>query len=198
MDRDDVHDHGSSHISETVRQLKAKTPHLLVEVLTPTSGRRRAGQRSSWVSTFSQRRDRRAPDAARPRPARGTTRPWTHPAAKAANPGLVPVVDHARLGETDDEIPALRDLRSNDVDVATGGQFPQPTSGTSRSRLHGRPAPRPLARRGPGPGLPSRGERPLAVVVPRGRLFVKNVPRGEAASCGRRRATCGGGGVDRG
>ena len=30
VDRDDVHDHGSSDISETVRQLKAKTPHLLV------------------------------------------------------------------------------------------------------------------------------------------------------------------------
>ena len=38
VDRDDVHDHGSSHISETVRQLKAKTPHLLVEVLTPDFG----------------------------------------------------------------------------------------------------------------------------------------------------------------
>ena len=35
VDRDDVDDHGSSHISETVRQLKLKTPHLLVEVLTP-------------------------------------------------------------------------------------------------------------------------------------------------------------------
>ena len=38
VDRDDVHDHGSSHISETVRQLKLKTPHLLVEVLTPDFG----------------------------------------------------------------------------------------------------------------------------------------------------------------
>ena len=38
VDRDDVYDHGSSHISETVRQRKAKTPHLLVEGLTPDFG----------------------------------------------------------------------------------------------------------------------------------------------------------------
>ena len=38
VDRDDVFDHGSSHIAETVRQLKGHNPDILVEVLSPDFG----------------------------------------------------------------------------------------------------------------------------------------------------------------
>ena len=35
VDRDDVADQGASHIARTIRELKARKPGLLVEVLTP-------------------------------------------------------------------------------------------------------------------------------------------------------------------
>ena len=134
VDRDDVHDHGSSHISETVRQLKLKTPHLLVEVLTPDFGgvvERVNEVALSGLDVFAHNVEtvERLTPRVRDRRAGYQQTMNVLQAAKAANPALVTKSSiMLGLGETDDEIlQTLRDLRKHGVDVVTFGQYLQPT-----------------------------------------------------------------------
>ena len=197
VDRDDVHDHGSSHISETVRQLKAKTPHLLVEVLTPDFGgvvERVNEVALSGLDVFAHNVEtvERLTPRVRDRRAGYHQTMSVLQAAKAANPALVTKSSiMLGLGETDDEIlQTLRDLRQHGVDVVTFGQYLQPTKRhlkvadyvTPEAFDRWRDAAQAL-------GFLYVASGPL---VRAGASFVRFVPRR------RRLPTCGGGGVDRG
>lgn len=134
VDRDDVHDHGAGHICETVKELKLKTPHLLVEVLTPDFGgelKRVHAVAHSGLDVFAHNIEtvERLTPRVRDRRAGYRQTLAVLQAAKEANPVLVTKSSiMLGLGETDDEIlQTLRDLRSHGVDVVTFGQYLQPT-----------------------------------------------------------------------
>ncbi|EGB06409.1 hypothetical protein AURANDRAFT_29425 [Aureococcus anophagefferens] len=133
VDRDDVHDHGSGHIAETVKELKLANENLLVEVLSPDFGGDLARVETvahSGLNVFAHNietverltplvRDRRAGY-------RQTLDVLRH--AKASAGVLTKTSIMLGFGEADDEIRAtLADLRAAGVDVVTFGQYLQPT-----------------------------------------------------------------------
>jgi len=134
VDRDDLPDQGAGHIAQTIRLLKKKQPNLLVECLTPDF----QGQ-SSLVDTVAssgldvyahnvetvERLQRRVRDHR----AGYAQSMGVLSYAKEVSPSLVTKTSlMLGVGETDDEVMAtLRDLRSNNVDVVTFGQYLQPT-----------------------------------------------------------------------
>ncbi|KAH8093510.1 lipoate synthase [Aureococcus anophagefferens] len=133
VDRDDVHDHGSGHIAETVKELKLANENLLVEVLSPDFGGDLARVETvahSGLNVFAHNietverltplvRDRRAGY-------RQTLDVLRH--AKASAGVLTKTSIMLGFGEADDEIRAtLADLRDAGVDVVTFGQYLQPT-----------------------------------------------------------------------
>lgn len=138
VDRDDVDDRGAGHFAATIRALKARLPESSVEVLTPDF----LGVEEQALATVI---------GARPevfnhnietvrrlhRRMRG---------AKASYDGALSLLRRAKeiadypvltksgiivgLGETNAEVvETLVDLRANDVDVVTIGQYLQPSSG---------------------------------------------------------------------
>jgi len=138
VDRDDLDDQGSDHFRKVVMRLKrvntAKGKDLIVEALTPdfcgeldlvanvaTSGLDVYAHNVETVERLTPRvRDRRAGYAQ-------SMGVLAH--VKVANPDVLTKTSiMLGLGETDDEIMAtLRDLRENDVDVVTFGQYLQPS-----------------------------------------------------------------------
>jgi lipoyl synthase len=137
VDRDDLDDRGAGHFAATIRALKAKLPACSVEVLTPDF----LGVEEQALQTVI---------GARPevfnhnietvrrlhRRMRG---------AKASYDGALRLLRRAKdiadyqvltksgiivgLGETNDEVvDTMRDLRANDVDVVTIGQYLQPSA----------------------------------------------------------------------
>ncbi len=155
VDRDDLQDQGSEHFAEVVRKLKQlnncddglaeesndgtkmlekKQKNLIVEALTPdfrgvlplitnvaTSGLDVYAHNVETVERLTPRvRDRRA----------GYTQSLNVLAhVKTVAPHILTKTSiMLGLGETDDEVrTTLRDLRENDVDVVTFGQYLQPT-----------------------------------------------------------------------
>ena len=146
VDRDDLEDQGSEHFAEVVRKLKQlnntesennekKTKkNLIVEALTPdfrgvlplitnvaTSGLDVYAHNVETVERLTPRvRDRRA----------GYTQSMNVLAhVKSVAPHVLTKTSiMLGLGETDDEVrTTLRDLRNNDVDVVTFGQYLQPS-----------------------------------------------------------------------
>jgi len=138
VDRDDIEDRGAGHFAATIRALKARLPESSVEVLTPDF----LGVEEEALATVI---------GARPevfnhnietvrrlhRRMRG---------AKASYDGALALLRRAKeiadypvltksgiivgLGETNDEVvETMRDLRDNNVDVVTIGQYLQPSSG---------------------------------------------------------------------
>ena len=138
VDRDDIEDRGAGHFAATIRALKARLPDSSVEVLTPDF----LGVEEEALATVI---------GARPevfnhnietvrrlhRRMRG---------AKASYDGALALLRRAKeiadypvltksgiivgLGETNDEVvETMRDLRDNNVDVVTIGQYLQPSSG---------------------------------------------------------------------
>src|SRR6185437_3132234 len=101
VNRDDLEDGGSRHFAETVREVRRALPEARVEVLTPDfCGDLKAVQRSLDVLRF----------------ARQTSESLT-------KSGLM-----VGLGETADEVESLlRELHGHGTDVATIGQYLQPT-----------------------------------------------------------------------
>lgn len=133
VDRDDLPDQGSHHIAETVRQLKAKNPSLLVEALVPDfQGDLECVERvaKSGLNVFAHNvetverlqkhvRDRRAGWEQ-------SLKVLAH--AKKAGAHLTKTSLMLGLGEQPEDIQAaLEALRANNVDVVTFGQYMRPS-----------------------------------------------------------------------
>ncbi|KAI8454432.1 lipoyl synthase [Phakopsora pachyrhizi] len=137
VDRDDLFDGGASHIAETIRRVKLKAPHILIEALTPDFAGPNQRSSASIVSNsgldvFAHNletverltptvRDRRA----KFRQSLDTLR-W----AKESGPdGLITKTSlMLGVGEEDHEVMhTLKELRKNSVDVVTFGQYMRPT-----------------------------------------------------------------------
>ncbi len=134
VDRDDLPDGGAAHFAATVREIKAQRPDMLVEALIPDfQGDLEAVRRvvESGVDVLDHNvetverlqgtvRDRRANYAQSLAVLRG---------AKTMREGLFTKSSiMLGLGETRDEIlQTMRDLRANDVDILTLGQYLRPS-----------------------------------------------------------------------
>ncbi|KAJ3201842.1 hypothetical protein HDU67_001017 [Dinochytrium kinnereticum] len=134
VDRDDLPDNGSAHFAQTVREIKERSPHILVECLTgdfngvlsdvehvALSGLDVYAHNIETVENLqSVVRDRRA----------GFKKSLSVlERAKSVRPDVITKTSMMLgLGELDSEVlQALKDLRAIDVDVVTFGQYMQPT-----------------------------------------------------------------------
>ncbi len=133
VNRDDLPDGGSAHFAETVRQVRQALPDARVEVLTPDfNGDRDAVARvlDAGPHVFNHNMEtiprlyRRVRPQAKYRQSLDVLR-----FARQHRPDVMTKSGFmAGLGETPDEVEQLlRDLREQDVDVATIGQYLQPT-----------------------------------------------------------------------
>lgn len=134
VDRDDVADFGSSHIAETISEIKKRKPEMFVECLAPDfKGNRVFIEKvaNSGVDVYAHNietvekltpfvRDRRAGYQQSLECLRIT---------KEINPNLITKSSiMLGLGETDEEVfKTLKDLRGSGVDCVTLGQYMQPT-----------------------------------------------------------------------
>ncbi len=134
VDRDDLPDGGADHFAKTVREIKARRPDMLVEALIPDFQGDLDAVRAvvdSGVDVLDHNvetverlqgtvRDRRANYAQSLAVLRG---------AKAMREGLFTKSSiMLGLGETRDEIlQTMRDLRANEVDILTLGQYLRPS-----------------------------------------------------------------------
>ena len=134
VDRDDLPDGGADHYARTVRSVKAKAPHILVECLVGDF----AGDlgavdllANSGLDVFAHNLETVASLQRRVRdPRAGYDQSLAVlRAAKASKPGLFTKSSlMLGFGETDDEvIDAMCDLRDAGVDILTFGQYLQPT-----------------------------------------------------------------------
>ncbi|KAJ3325114.1 hypothetical protein HDV06_004870 [Boothiomyces sp. JEL0866] len=134
VDRDDLPDGGAAHFAKTVRLIKEKAPHILVETLTGDFWGKLENVETvalSGVDVYAHNietvenlqpyvRDRRA----------GFKQSLSVlERAKKVRPTLVTKTSMMLgLGETDEEVMhALKELRKIDVDVVTFGQYMRPT-----------------------------------------------------------------------
>ncbi|KAI8336503.1 hypothetical protein BC941DRAFT_376254 [Chlamydoabsidia padenii] len=134
VDRDDLSDGGSNHFAETIRKIKSKAPHILVECLTGDFGGSLEGVETvarSGLDVYAHNietveeltpfvRDRRAGF-------RQSLEVLHH--AKKTNPELITKSSiMLGCGESDDEVlHALESLREAQVDCVTLGQYMRPT-----------------------------------------------------------------------
>jgi lipoic acid synthetase len=133
VNRDDLADGGSEHFAETVRQVRAALPQARVEVLTPDfEGNLRAVSRvieaGPHVFNHNMETVRRLYRRVRPQADyKQSLRVLQF--AKQHNPDMLTKSGFmVGLGETAEEIhELLRDIRSSGTDVATIGQYLQPT-----------------------------------------------------------------------
>lgn len=134
VDRDDLIDGGASHLAETVRRIKQKAPHILVEVL---GGDFRGDLNSCEILAMSgldvYAHNLETVEALTPhvRDRRATYRQSLSilEKAKQTKPSLVTKTSlMLGFGETDEQImQTLRDLRAIKCDVVTFGQYMRPT-----------------------------------------------------------------------
>jgi lipoic acid synthetase len=134
VNRDDLADGGSNHFAETVRQVRQALPAARVEVLTPDfCGDLRAVARvlDAGPHVFNHNMETVPRLYARVRPQadyRQSLGVLGFARARAAPGVLVKSGFMVGLGETAEEVRLLlRDLREASVDVATIGQYLQPT-----------------------------------------------------------------------
>lgn len=134
VDRDDLADGGSSHIAQTVTEIKRLQPSMLVECLTPDfAGDLKAVEKvvESGLDVFAHNVETVEELQKYVRDARAgyqqSLRVLQH--AKVHKPQLVTKTSiMLGLGEKDDEVlSAMEDLRKIDVDCLTLGQYMQPT-----------------------------------------------------------------------
>ncbi|GAA5972344.1 hypothetical protein JCM8115_001261 [Rhodotorula mucilaginosa] len=134
VDRDDLADGGAGHIADTIRRTKSKAPHILIEALTPDfAGNVEAIEQvaRSGLDVFAHNMETvesRTPFVRDPR-AKYRQSLEVLRVAKAAKDGLITKTSiMLGVGETDEEVmQTLRDLRDNNVDVVTFGQYMRPT-----------------------------------------------------------------------
>ena len=133
VNRDDLADGGSRHFAETVREVRRTLPEARVEVLTPDfCGDMDAVARvlDAEPHVFNHNMETIAPLYRRVRPQADYRQSLNvlkfakqHRPSSLSKSGAM-----VGLGETPGEIEQLlRDLRAHDVDVATLGQYLQPT-----------------------------------------------------------------------
>ncbi|KAI5474982.1 hypothetical protein MNV49_002135 [Pseudohyphozyma bogoriensis] len=134
VDRDDIADGGASHIAETIRKLKQRAPHILVEALTPDFQGLKpsiAAVAQSGLDVFAHNMETTEPRTPYVRDPRAKYRQSLEVLryAKEAKPGLITKTSlMLGVGEEDaDVLQTLKDLRANDVDVVTFGQYMRPT-----------------------------------------------------------------------
>ena len=134
VDRDDLGDGGAAHYAACVRAIKERTPHVVVEALTPDfDGDLLAIERvvDSGLEVFAQNVEtvkRLTYDVRDPRAGyEKTLRALEH--AKRHRPQVLTKTSlMLGLGETDEEIlETMDDLRAIGVDILTLGQYLQPT-----------------------------------------------------------------------
>jgi len=134
VDRDDLADGGAGHFAQTVREIKARRPDMLVEALVPDFQGDLGAVRTvvdAGVDVLDHNvetverlqatvRDRRSNYAQSLKVLRG---------AKAMRSDLFTKSSiMLGLGETRDEVlRTMRDLRANDVDILTLGQYLRPS-----------------------------------------------------------------------
>lgn len=133
VNRDDLKDGGSRHFAETVRRVRLALPQARVEVLTPDfCGDSDAVARvlDAGPHVFNHNMETAARLYARVRPQADYRQSLDvlH-VARRLRPDIITKSGFmAGLGETSEEVHALlRDLRTVDVNVATIGQYLQPT-----------------------------------------------------------------------
>jgi len=137
VDRDDIDDKGAGHFAATIRALKARLPESSIEVLTPDF----LGVEEQALATVIGA----GPDVFNHNIETVRRLHRRMRGAKASYDGALSLLRRAKdiadyrvltksgiivgLGETNDEVvETLRDLRANDVDVVTIGQYLQPSS----------------------------------------------------------------------
>jgi lipoic acid synthetase len=134
VDRDDLPDGGAGHYAACVQAIKARTPEVVVEALTPDFDADFAAVEKvvdSGLEVFAQnvetvsRLTRRVRD---PRAGYGKTLKVLEHAKRYRPDVLTKTSLMLGLGETEEEIlETLRDLRAIGVDIVTLGQYLRPT-----------------------------------------------------------------------
>lgn len=132
VDRDDLTDGGAGHYAACVRAIKARCPGTTVEALTPDFRGSRsavAAVVASGVDVFAQNLETVSRLTRTVRDPRAGYEQTLAVLAYAKSLGAVTKTSlMLGLGETDDEIRvAMADLREQDVDLLTLGQYLQPT-----------------------------------------------------------------------
>eukprot|EP00892_Ulva_mutabilis_P003736 jgi/Ulvmu1/1734/UM117_0011.1 len=132
VDRDDVADGGASHFARTVRLIKQKAPHMLVECLAPDFSGNAAHVQllaSSGLDVFAHNIETVHRLQGRVRDRRATYEQSLAVLREAKATGVYTKSSiMLGLGERDDEvIDTLLDLRDCGVDIVTFGQYLQPT-----------------------------------------------------------------------
>jgi lipoic acid synthetase len=137
VDRDDLRDGGAGHFADCIREIRAHSPTIHVEVLVPDFRGKGRMERALEILTseppdvFNHNLETVAPLYPNVRP--GADYQWSLRLLqqfKAANPG-VPTKSGIMLGLGEDRPQveqAMRDLRDHDVDMVTLGQYLQPTA----------------------------------------------------------------------
>ncbi|SDJ05600.1 lipoic acid synthetase [Ferrimonas sediminum] len=134
VDRDDLRDGGAQHFADCIREIRALSPHIKIEILVPDF-RGRIDRALEILATeppdvFNHNLETAPRLYRKARP--GANYQWSldllkrfkamHPAIPTKS-GLM-----MGLGETNDEIKAvLQDLRNHDVEMLTLGQYLQPS-----------------------------------------------------------------------
>jgi lipoyl synthase len=134
VDRDDLSDQGSNHFAETVREIKKLNPSLYVECLTPDfRGDEKCIERIalSGLDVFAHNVEtvERLQWLVRDPRANYKQSIGVLVKAKQYNPKLITKTSlMLGLGEKDEDIiETMKDLRKNNVDCLTLGQYMQPT-----------------------------------------------------------------------
>ncbi|KAJ3719778.1 mitochondrial Lipoyl synthase [Lentinula raphanica] len=133
VDRDDLADGGAHHFAETIRKIKQKAPHILVEALTGDF----AGNMShvslvaqSGLDVYAHNIETVEELTPFVRDRRATFRQSLKVLAQAKREGVRVTKTSIMLGvgETESQVvDALKELRKVDVDVVTFGQYMRPT-----------------------------------------------------------------------
>jgi lipoic acid synthetase len=133
VNRDDLEDGGSRHFSETVRQVRSALPRARVEVLTPDfcgnlDAVARVLEAGPHVFNHNLETVPRLYARVRPQADYRQSLDVLSFARRFAPHALIKSGFMVGLGETEEEVRALlRDLRQAGADVATIGQYLQPT-----------------------------------------------------------------------
>ena len=134
VDRDDLVDQGAGHFAAVIREVKARKPELLVEVLIPDfRGNAElvaqvVAARPDVIAHNVETVERLTPHVRDPRAGYRQSLDVLR-SVKAHDPGIATKTSlMVGLGETYDEIKqALHDLRAADCEIVTFGQYLQPT-----------------------------------------------------------------------
>src|SRR3989449_87494 len=135
VDRDDLEDGGAGHFAKTVREIKARRPDMLVEALIPDfqgdlDAVRTVVDSGVYVLDHNVETIERLQGTVRDRRANYVQSLKVLRAAKEMRSDLFSKSSiMLGLGETREEVLAtMRDLRTNEVDIVTVGQYLRPSS----------------------------------------------------------------------